>query len=56
MSLPETHNDLIEAKITGYDPATMTVTTSYVAPQCLSSPRGWTQGGFVAGFLDHVMG
>ena len=56
MSLPDNHNDLIEASIIAYDPATMTVTASYVAPQCLSSPRGWVQGGFVAGFLDHVMG
>ncbi|MCB2048944.1 MAG: PaaI family thioesterase [Novosphingobium sp.] len=56
MSLPDNHNDLIEAKILDYDPDTMTVTTSYVAPPCLSSPRGAVQGGFVAGFLDHVMG
>lgn len=56
MSLPDNHHDLIEARIIAYDPATMTVTASYVAPQCLSSPRGWVQGGFVAGFLDHVMG
>lgn len=56
MSLPDNHNDLIEARIIAYDPASMTVTASYVAPQCLSSPRGWVQGGFVAGFLDHVMG
>ena len=55
-SLPDNHNDLIDARITGFDPATRTVTASYVAPQCLSSPRGWVQGGFVAGFLDHVMG
>ncbi len=56
MTLPDNHNDLIEAKIVDYDPASMTVTASYVAPQCLSSPRGFMQGGFVAGFLDHVMG
>lgn len=54
--LPDNHNDLIEARITSYDPVTMTVTASYVAPRCLVSPRGFVQGGFVAGFLDHVMG
>jgi len=56
MTLPDNHNDLIEARITGYESASMTVTASYVAPKCLSNPRGSVQGGFVAGFLDHVMG
>jgi uncharacterized protein (TIGR00369 family) len=56
MSLPDNHSDLIEAKVLDYDPATMTVTASYVASKCLCSPRGFVQGGMVAGFLDHVMG
>ena len=56
MSLPDNHNDLIEAKVLDYDPVSMTVTATYVAPACLSNPRGSVQGGFVAGFLDHVMG
>jgi uncharacterized protein (TIGR00369 family) len=54
--LPDNHMDLIQAVPTGFDPATMTATASYVAPQCLVSRRGFVQGGFVGGFLDHVMG
>lgn len=56
MSLPDNHHDLIRAEVTGYDPETMTATTTYIAPRCLVSQRGFVQGGFVGGFLDHVMG
>ena len=56
MSLPNNHNNVIEAEIHVCDPATMIVTARYIAPQCRSSPLGFVQGGFVAGFLDHVMG
>jgi len=56
MTLPDNHMDLIQATELSFDEATSTSTASYYAPQCLTSSRGFIQGGFVGGFLDHIMG
>ncbi len=50
------YGDLIQSEVLDYDVETGTSRMRFVAPELFCSPRGVLQGGFVAAFIDDVIG
>ena len=50
------YGDLIQSEVLDYDVDTGTSRMRFVAPEIFCSPRGVLQGGFVAAFIDDVIG
>lgn len=50
------YGDLIRSEVLDYDVETGTSRMRFVAPEIFCSPRGVLQGGFVAAFIDDVIG
>ncbi len=48
--------DLTRSEVLDYDVETGTSRMRFVAPELFCSPRGVLQGGFVAAFIDDVIG